>query len=58
MMVPGGFVGDLRSPHCISDNLEVVQAENGILRLAVSIFLTSCDTFDLGGRLQAKLRGW
>ena len=58
MMVPGGFTGDLRSPHCISDNLEVVQAENGILRLAVSIFLTSCDTFDLGGRLQAKLRGW
>ena len=38
MMVPGGFMGDLRSPHCISDNLEVVQAENGILRLADSIF--------------------
>ena len=38
-MVPGGFMGDLRSPHCISDNLEVVQAENGILRLADSIFL-------------------
>ena len=37
MMVPGSFVGDLRSPHCISDNLEVVQAENGILRLADSI---------------------
>ena len=31
-------MGDLRSPHCISDNLEVVQAENGILRLAGSIF--------------------
>ena len=39
MMVPGGFMGDLRSPHCISDNLEVVQAENGILRLADSTFL-------------------
>ena len=32
MMVPGGMFGDLRGPHCVSDNLEVVQAENGILR--------------------------
>jgi len=31
-------MGDLRSPHCISDNLEVVQAENGILRLAIFPF--------------------
>ena len=57
MMVPGGFVGDLRSPHCISDNLEVVQAENGILRLAVSIFLTSCDTFDLRRKVASKTEG-
>ena len=33
-------MGDLRSPHCMSDNLEVVQAENGILRLAGSRFLS------------------
>ena len=57
MMVPGGFVGDLRSPHCISDNLEVVQAENGILRLAVSIVLTSFLTFVLRRKVASKTEG-
>ena len=56
-MVPGGFVGDLRSPHCISDNLEVVQAENGILRLAVSIVLTSFLTFVLRRKVASKTEG-
>ena len=32
MLFSGGRLGDLEKNHCMSDNLEVVRAENGILR--------------------------
>ena len=56
MMVPGGMFGDLRGPHCVSDNLEVVQAENGILRYSplYSKPHHSC----AGGKWQVRLKAW